>query len=100
MVAVLAEDSEDEAGGESKRKGLIAAWQSDKESRRARDAAGSGDMKTLRELQASRSKWPEYLTMASWDEPDHRGCTALHLAASAGHIECVTALLCWNANPA
>jgi len=100
MVVVLAEDSEDEAGGESKRKGLIAAWQSDKESRRARDAAGSGNMKTLLELQASRSKWPEYLTMASWDEPDHRGCTALHLAASAGHIECVTALLCWNANPA
>lgn len=79
--------------------GLITAWQSDKECRRAREAATGGDLRVLCELQASRSKWPAYLTMASWDEADHHGYTPLILAAQKGHCECVEALLDWGADP-
>ena len=78
---------------------LITAYISDRAAKKVRDAAEAGAMQELKKAEAERSKWPKYMVMASWDFTDHRGDSAVHLAARNGRHDALEFLLVRKALP-
>ena len=78
---------------------LITAYISDRAAKKVRDAAEAGAMQELKKAEAERSKWPKYMVMAGWDFTDHRGDSAVHLAARNGRHDALEFLLVRKALP-
>lgn len=78
---------------------MITSFVSDKASKRVREAAAKGNLVALQQVEGERKTWPPYMVMSSWDFADHRGDTAIHLAAKNGHAECLEFLLMRGAQP-
>ena len=78
---------------------VITAFVSDKASRKVREGAEKGNLVALQQVEDERKTWPPYMVMSSWDFADHRGNTAVHLAAKHGHVECLEFLLMRGAQP-
>jgi hypothetical protein len=79
--------------------GNIQSWVSKEDARHCREAAAAGRLDDLLRIKEERHAWPKYLTMVSWDIKNPTGQTALVLAVTNDHLDCVRFLIDQGADP-